>query len=68
LHQVGDLFELNVKFWCQKFNVHINTTSNLHQALPSDRVPLGVATFSMSLSKSVILLEIGASERGSGAQ
>jgi len=20
LHEVGDLFELNVKLWCQKFN------------------------------------------------
>jgi hypothetical protein len=23
LHQVGDLFELNVKLWCQKFKVVI---------------------------------------------
>jgi hypothetical protein len=23
LHQVGDLFELNVKLWCQKINVRV---------------------------------------------
>ena len=52
---------------CSYFNVHINTTSYLHQALPSGRVPLGVATFCMSLSKSMIL-EIGAAESGFGHQ
>jgi len=30
LHQVGDLFELNVKFWCQK--VHADETVIAHGA------------------------------------
>jgi len=25
LHQVGDLFELNVKLWCQKVNILLST-------------------------------------------
>jgi len=25
LHQVGDLFELNVKLWCQKVNIQVHT-------------------------------------------
>jgi len=28
LHQVGDLFELNVKLWCRKVNIISTSTEN----------------------------------------